>query len=67
MNLGHWTTSLHIEEDIPFGFIYKITNNITQKKYIGKKQCKCFLKRPPLKGKKKRRIEEKETDRKSVV
>lgn len=62
MNLGHWTTSLAVSEEIPYGFIYKITNKATQKKYIGKKQCKSLLKRPPLKGKKNRRITEKETD-----
>ena len=62
MNLGHWTTSLPTSGEIPYGFIYKITNSTTLKKYIGKKQCKCLLKRPPLKGKKRRRIEEKETD-----
>jgi len=45
-----------------FGFIYEITNTINQKKYIGKKQCKSKLKRRPLKGKKNKRIEIKETD-----
>ena len=45
-----------------FGFIYEITNTINQKKYIGKKQCKSKLKRKPLKGKKNKRIEIKESD-----
>ena len=45
-----------------FGFIYEITNTINQKKYIGKKQCKSKLKRKPLKGKRNKRIEIKESD-----
>lgn len=63
MDLGHWSTSLIIEEgNIPYGFIYKITCLITGKKYIGKKQCKSILKRKPLKGKKNKRHEVIETD-----
>jgi hypothetical protein len=63
MDLGHWNTSLIIEEgDIPYGFIYKITCTPTGKKYIGKKQCKSVLKRRPLKGKKNKRHEVIETD-----
>lgn len=63
MELGHWvlTESVILTEDT-FGFIYEITNTINQKKYIGKKQCKSKLKRKPLKGKKNKRIEIKESD-----
>ena len=63
MDFGHWITSLIAENDkIPYGFVYEITCKVNGKKYIGKKQCKTLLKRPPLKGKKNRRIEEIETD-----
>jgi len=50
MNLGHWTTDQEIPEN-PYGFIYLITNLITDKKYIGKKQMISNIKRKPLKGK----------------
>jgi hypothetical protein len=58
MDLGHW----QLGEDITvsgdfFGFIYEITNIITNKRYIGKKQCHSRLKRKPLKGKKRNRID----------
>lgn len=63
MELGHWILAegVILTEDT-FGFIYEITNTINQKKYIGKKQCKSKLKRKPLKGKKNKRIEIKESD-----
>ena len=63
MDLGHWLLSegIFLNEDT-FGFIYEITNTVTSKKYIGKKQCKSKLKRKPLKGKKNKRIEIKESD-----
>ena len=53
--------------DLPYGFIYKITNLTNDKKYIGKKQCKSIRKRPPLKGKKNKRRHEVETDWKSYT
>lgn len=62
MDLGHWETSLLLEDSIPYGFIYKITCLKTNKKYIGKKQCMSILKRKPLKGKKNKRHEVIETD-----
>ena len=49
-DLGHWSTNLPLPEQ-PYGFIYLITNNVTQKKYIGKKQMLTTQKRKPLKGK----------------
>lgn len=63
MDLGHWvlSESVTIDENT-FGFIYEITNTVTNKKYIGKKQCKSKLKRKPLKGRKNKRIEIKESD-----
>jgi hypothetical protein len=63
MDFGHWHTSLIIEEGKqPYGFIYRITNLINNKKYIGKKQCLTILKKRPLKGKRNKRHEIKETD-----
>jgi hypothetical protein len=63
MDLGHWETDLLYESNNkPYGFIYEIICTANGKRYIGKKQCKTLLKRKPLKGKKNKRIEEKETD-----
>jgi len=39
------------------GYVYLINNIINGKKYIGKKQCHSRLKRKPLKGKKRNRID----------
>lgn len=52
VDTGHWTydPSVIIADDM-FGFIYLITNNITGKSYIGKKQCTTLRKLKPLKGK----------------
>jgi hypothetical protein len=63
-NLGHWVYN-GIEYDIPtdfFGFIYIITNSITGRQYIGKKQAKKIVKAPPLKGKLRKRCSVKDTD-----
>jgi hypothetical protein len=47
------------EDDIKdyAGFVYQITENKTSMKYIGKKLFWKTIKRPPLKGKKRKRIE----------
>jgi len=63
MDLGHW----QLNEDVTvagdfFGFIYEITNTVSNKKYIGKKQCHSRLKRKPLKGKKRNRIDYVDSD-----
>jgi hypothetical protein len=57
MDYGHWVLEegVQIDEDT-FGFVYEITNKITNKKYIGKKQCFMKIKRKPLKGYKRNRI-----------
>jgi hypothetical protein len=45
----------NIEEDKHFSIIYLTNNNITGKKYIGKKQLWSNLTKPPLKGYKRKR------------
>jgi hypothetical protein len=63
MDTGHWILEENVLIDCKsFGFIYEITNKITNKKYIGKKQCISKFKRKPLKGKKRNRIDYKESD-----
>jgi hypothetical protein len=63
MDTGHWilNESVLITEET-FGFIYEITNTATNKKYIGKKQCQSRIKRKPLKGKTRNRIDYRESD-----
>jgi len=63
MDLGHWTTTCVINENtLPYGFIYIITNTVTNKLYIGKKQIKTVKKLKPLKGRKNKRHFDVETD-----
>ena len=68
MDYGHWVLEegVVIKEDT-FGFIYLITNTITGRMYIGKKQCTSRIKRRPLKGKTRNRIEYKVSDWKSYT
>lgn len=65
-DLGHWTTTLTVPETA-YGFIYMITNLDNNRKYIGKKQMVSKRTRPPLKGKKRKRIEFVESDWKTYV
>jgi Putative endonuclease segE, GIY-YIG domain len=70
MDLGHWQTTLNHDyssDTIPYGFIYVITNTVTGKKYIGKKQIKSVKKLKPLKGKKNKRHFDVETDWKTYT
>jgi hypothetical protein len=67
MDTGHWEVTCEAVEELPYGFIYIITNNVTGKKYIGKKQCQHVVKRPPLKGRKNKRHITKETDWKTYT
>ena len=63
MDSGHWILSDGVTvHDTTFGFIYEITNTVLNKKYVGKKQCTSRIKRKPLKGKKRSRINHKESD-----
>ena len=66
METGHWTVDGTIPEDA-FGFIYEITNTVNQRKYIGKKQMVKRIKRQPLKGKKRKRIDLVESDWKTYT
>ncbi len=68
MDLGHWVLrdGLEFQPD-SFGFIYEIANKVNNRKYIGKKQCVSKLRRPPLKGKKRKRLTLKESDWKSYT
>jgi hypothetical protein len=60
-DFGHWISAASLPET-PYGFIYKITNLISNKCYIGKKQMVSVKKMLPLKGRKNKRHKEVETD-----
>ena len=65
MDTGHWVLSEGMvlsEENMPYGFLYLITNTVNNRKYIGKKQMKSIKKLKPLKGKKNKRHFDVETD-----
>ena len=68
IDLGHWQLAdgCNFNED-SFGFIYEIKNNLSGKMYVGKKQCITKFKRKPLKGKKRNRLDSKESDWKSYT
>ncbi len=66
MDTGIWKIYQAIPEDA-FGFIYEIVNTTNGKKYIGKKQMKRKIRRLPLKGKKRKRIDYIETDWKTYT
>ena len=68
MDFGHWkiNESLNTVEN-PFGFVYVITNKVNGRQYIGKKQCISRLKRKPLKGKTRNRIDTKQSDWKTYT
>lgn len=65
---GHWILreGVNITEKT-FGFLYLITNNLTNKKYIGKKQCISKIRRQPLKGKTRKRVCYKQSDWKTYT
>ncbi len=63
MECGHWILNENVNfNENTFGFIYEIVNKITNKKYIGKKQCFRKIKRKPLKGKTRNRISKGDSD-----
>ena len=61
MDTGHWKVYQAVPGDA-FGFIYEIVNTINGKKYIGKKQMKRKIRRLPLKGKKRKRVDYVDSD-----
>ena len=68
MDLGHWVTNENYNADnLPYGFIYRITNTHTGKTYFGKKQIKSVKKLKPLKGRKNKRHFDIETDWKTYT
>ena len=68
MDLGHWQLAEGLDlNSEAFGFVYEICCNPLDKKYIGRKQCLSKIKRKPLKGKKRKRIEQKESDWKTYT
>lgn len=66
MDTGHWKVLETIPEGA-YGFIYEITNLVNGKKYIGRKQMVKRIKRKPLKGKKRKRIDYVESDWKTYT
>ena len=60
--MGHWSNPFQFDPEDYFGFIYLITNNINNKRYVGRKQFKSYFKRPPLKGRKNKRHCSKDSD-----
>lgn len=63
--MGHWNSLCGFDPEA-FGFIYKITMK-DGRWYIGQKHMVKTIKRPPLKGKKRKRICKVESDWKSYV
>jgi hypothetical protein len=45
VNYGHWEYHTTIDVDNSFGFVYLITNMITGRKYLGKKQFHSYRKK----------------------
>jgi len=66
MTMSDWLYEgeIYSAEDIDeyYGFVYLITDLTNDKKYIGKKFFWSTKKLPPLKGKKNKRIQKKESD-----
>ena len=52
----------NLNEDEHFGFVYLLTNLVSGRKYVGKKQFWRTIKKPPLKGKKRKRSVTKPSD-----
>jgi hypothetical protein len=68
IDLGHWIyggSEININDYI--GFIYKITNNVNNKKYIGKKLVIFRVTKKPLKGRVNKRRKMRESDWKTYM
>lgn len=60
-----WLHNGAVVDELPKGceaFVYLITNNTNNMKYVGKKLAKFKVTKPPLKGKKNKRRSVKESD-----
>lgn len=60
-----WLHNGNVIDELPEGceaFVYLITNNTNNMKYVGKKLAKFKVTKPPLKGKKNKRRSVKESD-----
>ena len=66
MDTGIWKVCGEIPENA-FGFIYEIVNIESGRKYIGKKQMIRKIRRKPLKGKKRKRIDYIQSDWKTYT
>ena len=67
--MSHWTYKGKAFDEIPegaFGFVYRITEKYTRKKYIGKKQF-FSTRRVKQKGKKRRKVVVKESNWKTYT
>ena len=62
MDFGHWHCEFESIPEDSIGFVYKITDLSNDKFYIGCKQLYRQIKRPPLKGQKRKRICHVESD-----
>ena len=63
--MSNWTYNGKAVDNLPDdceAFVYLITNNTNNKKYVGKKLAKFKTTKPPLKGKKNKRRGFKESD-----
>lgn len=63
--MSNWTYNGKAVDNLPEdceAFVYLITNNTNNKKYVGKKLAKFKTTKPPLKGKKNKRRGFKESD-----
>lgn len=64
---GHWINNAGELPENCIGFIYKITNLVNNKKYIGKKLLKFKVTKKPLKGNINKRRTTKDSDWKSYT
>lgn len=63
-DMGHWQLADGVEMHpyVPLGFVYKITRKSDGKFYIGQKKVTRLERKPPLKGKVRKRVVVKQTD-----
>jgi hypothetical protein len=66
MDTGHWEYPDDFDPDDWFGFIYRITNLITQQEYIGRKQFNN-RRRKKVKGRRNRKVVVSDSDWKSYM